>query len=141
MLVPTPMVAMPSGSRKVPLAAPRRLNAAAKPIPLARSSEGNSSLGYTPVRSPDIALKKENSAKQMTTTMPGAPDQPPITASVTVVIQNDQISNGRRPVRSIASVPTSAPSAATPLAAIVLTRSLEMLSVENTNGANVKIAK
>jgi hypothetical protein len=36
---------MPIGSRKVPLAAPMRLNAAAKPVPWARRWEGNISAG------------------------------------------------------------------------------------------------
>src|SRR2546421_7108504 len=59
-----PKWVMPSGCKKVPPAAPMRLNAAATPIPLARTSDGNSSLGYTPQRSPEIAWKKEKKAKQ-----------------------------------------------------------------------------
>src|SRR4051794_8384608 len=141
MHAPMPMWVMPIGSRKVPLAAPMRLNAAATPMPLARSSEGNSSLGYTPQRSPEIALKNEKNAKHKTTIIPGAAPQPPITASVIVITQKDVNSRGRRPVRSITRVPASAPMAATLLAAIVPTRSLEMCNVENTSGANVKIAK
>ena len=42
---PIPMVEMPTGRRNVPLAAPMRLKAVEKPIPVLRSSVGNTSAG------------------------------------------------------------------------------------------------
>jgi hypothetical protein len=88
-----------------------------------------------------MASKKENSAKQRTTTSPGAPDQAPTSARVMVVTQKDTISAGRRPTLSMISMPTTAPAAARPLAVMVLTRSSEMPRVANTSGAKVKMAK
>src|SRR5262245_41159825 len=76
---------MPSGSRKVPPAAPMRLNAAATPVPLARSCDGNSSAGYTPHKMPPPASKKEKNPQQMTTMIPGAADQPPISPRVIII--------------------------------------------------------
>jgi hypothetical protein len=44
---PTPIVVRPTGSRKVPAAAPMRLNADPTPTPLDRTSVGMTSMGYT----------------------------------------------------------------------------------------------
>jgi hypothetical protein len=90
---------------------------------------------------PAPAANKENSAKHSTTTIPGAPDQAPISARVMVATQKHTISVGRRPALSMTSMPIIAPSAARPLAAMVLIRSSEMCKVANTSGAKVKMAK
>ncbi len=57
------------------------------------------------------------------------------------MIQNGPISCWRRPMRSIVSMPVSAPSTAIVLARIVLNASSWTCSAPKTCGAKVKIAK
>jgi hypothetical protein len=138
---PMPNASMPTGSRNVPLAAPIRLIAAEKPTPLPRSSDGKISAGYTPVRSSEIALKNAKPTRQPSSTGTGPAAHTPVTSVVATITQNDVSSSRRRPTRSIATMPASAPRNAIAFVTMMLNFELTNPSEEKTSGANVKIAK